>query len=220
MYLIQQEVKKIKKGETNPYFKSKYFDINQLITDLKPLLSKYKLLALQPLTNVDGKMALQTTIVDTESAEEISNIVTLTDNTDPQKMGSAITYFRRYALQSLFFLQAEDDDANKASGKEGKERGTGYLQSPDRPSAEEIKEVAKSKNPTQAKAYGSKKQTTEDVIKNIIKGLCDKLSNTLLIDAGDYHAFVSSKTGMLLAQENYDEIINKLESLLKNKLTI
>jgi hypothetical protein len=35
---------------------------------------------------------------------------------DPQKQGSAITYFRRYALQSLLALEAEDDDANLAVG--------------------------------------------------------------------------------------------------------
>ena len=40
--------------------------------------------------------------------------------TDPQKIGSAITYYRRYTLQSLLGIQAEDDDANKASGKETK----------------------------------------------------------------------------------------------------
>ena len=34
---------------------------------------------------------------------------------DPQKMGSMITYYRRYTLQSLLGLQAEDDDANAAS---------------------------------------------------------------------------------------------------------
>jgi hypothetical protein len=36
---------------------------------------------------------------------------------DPQKLGSAITYYRRYTLQSLLALQAEDDDANLASNK-------------------------------------------------------------------------------------------------------
>jgi len=30
--------------------------------------------------------------------------------TDPQKMGAVITYYRRYALQSLFLLEAEDLD--------------------------------------------------------------------------------------------------------------
>jgi hypothetical protein len=35
---------------------------------------------------------------------------------DPQKLGSAITYAKRYALQALFALPSEDDDGNKASG--------------------------------------------------------------------------------------------------------
>ena len=36
---------------------------------------------------------------------------------DPQKLGSTITYFRRYTLQSLLALNTKDDDANTASGK-------------------------------------------------------------------------------------------------------
>ena len=41
----------------------------------------------------------------------------LPEVTDAQKAGSAITYFRRYALQSLLALEAEDDDGNTASSK-------------------------------------------------------------------------------------------------------
>lgn len=37
---------------------------------------------------------------------------------DPQAYGSAITYARRYGLQSLLSIPSEDDDANSASGKE------------------------------------------------------------------------------------------------------
>ena len=36
---------------------------------------------------------------------------------DPQAMGSAITYAKRYALQAIYGLATEDDDANSASGK-------------------------------------------------------------------------------------------------------
>ena len=57
---------------------------------------------------------LQTILIDAESGEEIKTSVNLPENADPQKMGSIITYFRRFALQSLFALQAEDDDGNKA----------------------------------------------------------------------------------------------------------
>jgi len=52
-------------------------------------------------------------IKDSETGDELgrSNIY-LPDNVEPQKMGSAITYYRRYSLQSMLLLEAEDDDGN------------------------------------------------------------------------------------------------------------
>ena len=47
----------------------------------------------------------------------VESSLQLPTNLDAQKMGSAITYFRRYTLQSLLALQAEDDDGNKAITK-------------------------------------------------------------------------------------------------------
>ena len=41
----------------------------------------------------------------------------LPEITDPQKLGSCITYYRRYTLSSLLGLQSEDDDGNTASNK-------------------------------------------------------------------------------------------------------
>lgn len=124
---IQSEIGALSKTETNPFFKSKYFDINSLIAQLQPLLEKYELTVVQPLTNEGGKPALRTTVYDGEKVLETGSII-LPDIQDPQKMGSAITYYRRYALQSLFLLQAEDDDANLGSGKKSL-YGTAHKQS-------------------------------------------------------------------------------------------
>ena len=110
----QKKIGAIKKDKTNPFFKSNYADINAYIDEVKPVLNECGLMILQPLTIRDGKMAIKTIIVD-DSGEEIASVVKLPENPDPQKMGSIITYFRRYAIQSLLFLQAEDDDANKGS---------------------------------------------------------------------------------------------------------
>lgn len=110
---VQSKIKPIVKDATNPYFKSKYFDINAILAELKPLLVAEGITVLQPLTTQDGKLALQT-ILKAED-EEMSFTCPLPENPDPQKMGSAITYFRRYSLQSLFLLEAEDDDAQSAS---------------------------------------------------------------------------------------------------------
>ncbi|MBT6045381.1 MAG: ERF family protein [Candidatus Scalindua sp.] len=119
---LQDEIVGVKKGAINPFFKSKYFDINALLETIKPVLSKYRMVILQPLSNIGGRPAIKTILTDVDSGESIIDICPLVDVPDPQKMGSAITYFRRYALQSLFGLQSLDDDANLASGKTAKKK--------------------------------------------------------------------------------------------------
>jgi len=108
---VKKEVGKLSKTETNPFFKSKYFDINSLIEQVEPLLEKNGLLLLQPIINNEVKSI----IYHCESELSVESSIQLTQFNDPQKLGSAITYYRRYTLQSLLGLQAEDDDANKAS---------------------------------------------------------------------------------------------------------
>ncbi len=107
---IQNEIGKLSKDKENPFFHSSYFDLNQILDKLNPLLEKYQLGIIQPLGNVDGRPALNTVVLDNDGSEVFRSTVTLPDLQDPQKMGGAITYYRRYALQALFLLQAEDTD--------------------------------------------------------------------------------------------------------------
>ena len=109
---IQKEIGAIAKDSTNPFYKKKYFDINSLLAQVKPILNKHGIVLLQGLTALEGKIGLNTVLLDADSDERIEYACPLPDLQDPQKMGSAITYFRRYALQSLLALEAEDDDAN------------------------------------------------------------------------------------------------------------
>ncbi len=111
---IQQEIGAIKKDSTNPHFKNRYFDINTLLAEVKPVLNKHGMVLLQGLTHINGKIALKTKLIDTESDDFIEADCPLPDCADAQKYGSAITYFRRYALTSLLALEAEDDDGNTA----------------------------------------------------------------------------------------------------------
>jgi len=120
LFDLQEAVSGIKKEATNPFFNSAYFDINAMLAVLKPELHKRKLLLLQPLSSVEGKPAIETMIVDIGTGEKISETTVIPEIADPQKAGGAITYFRRYALQSFFALEAIDDDGNAASGKKPK----------------------------------------------------------------------------------------------------
>jgi len=120
---FQKKVGAIKKDSVNPFYKSKYADINSLLDVVKPLLNEVGLLAVQPLEIREGKNALITKIFDGDKVILESAII-IPDNIDPQKIGSAITYYRRYSLQALFLLEAEDDDAesSKPEGKGWKEK--------------------------------------------------------------------------------------------------
>lgn len=108
LFQVQKEITAIVKDKTNPHFKSSYADINKVIEHLKPLLDKNELLLLQPI--VDSKVFSE--IYDISTGESINSWIDIPDGLAPQKLGSAVTYYRRYTLQSLLGLNAEDDDGN------------------------------------------------------------------------------------------------------------
>jgi len=110
---VQKEVGAISKDSKNPFFKSKYFDINKLIEVVKPVLSKHGIVLIQPIEN----NKVFSTLIDVESGENVSSSLELPNLTDPQKIGSAISYYRRYTLSSLLGLQAEDEDGNGLKAK-------------------------------------------------------------------------------------------------------
>lgn len=108
LWRAKQEIGKINKSADNPFFKSKYADLNTILDVVEPILHKYDLILLQPVQN--GKVCSQ--IIDIESGEGISSNMELPTINDPQKLGGCVSYYRRYTLQSLLSLSMQDDDAN------------------------------------------------------------------------------------------------------------
>lgn len=122
---VQSEVKPIAKDSENPFFKSHYFDVNSVIANLRPILSKHGLVVLQPLSEINGEPAIETHIIEASTGQQMGFKTPLIKHDDPQKYGSIITYTRRYALVSLFLLEGEeDDDANSASKVSHETSGT------------------------------------------------------------------------------------------------
>ncbi len=111
LFEAKKEIGAITKDAKNPFFKSNYFDINSLLREIEPILEKNDLVLLQPINNG----CVTTRIYEVETNTFVKSEIALPNIQDPQKLGSAITYYRRYTLQSLLGLQAEDDDGNSAS---------------------------------------------------------------------------------------------------------
>lgn len=115
---FHSEVGRISKDGTNPYLKNRYATIDQIIEEIRPILASKGLFILQaPSNNESGEIQMTTRILH-ESGQWIeSPALTLkAQKNDPQAIGSAVTYARRYSLTSFLSLNTgEDDDGHQAS---------------------------------------------------------------------------------------------------------
>lgn len=111
----QSEMSNPKKGATNPFFKSKYADLNAIREAVIPTLNENGISVLQPIVHVDGKNFVKTILLH-ESGELMESLTEIIYNkqNDAQAQGSGISYARRYALQSFVCVGADDDDGQKA----------------------------------------------------------------------------------------------------------
>lgn len=104
------------KNAKNPHFKSKYADLPAVIEAVKPALNNQGIVFVQGISGNDGGIVVTTRLMHT-SGEWIEDALYLpVPQATAQAYGSAITYGRRYGLQSIVGLPADDDDGNSASG--------------------------------------------------------------------------------------------------------
>lgn len=117
IFKIQEKGLSVVKATPNAAYKqngkvSKYADLNSILDVLIPELNEVKLVTGFMLTG-DG-LILQVTDIETGEWIRFACALNLTGQT-AQQIGSQITYYRRYMFNSLFNLQAEDDDGNATS---------------------------------------------------------------------------------------------------------
>ncbi|CAB4135839.1 Essential recombination function protein [uncultured Caudovirales phage] len=113
----QAEMVNASKDSTNPHFKSKYADLTSVRDACVPFLNKHGIAVLQPIIQLEGKQYIKTMLLhETGEFMECLTEIMHAQNT-AQAHGSGITYARRYGLQSLVCIGAEDDDGQKASEK-------------------------------------------------------------------------------------------------------
>jgi hypothetical protein len=101
----------VKKGADNPFFKSKYANLESVIEAAHDALSANGLAVMQGPGPMDGSCITLTTRLVHESGEWIETDFSLpAGKMDPQAAGSAITYARRYSLMAMLNMPAVDDD--------------------------------------------------------------------------------------------------------------
>lgn len=121
LFNLHKEIGAIKKTEGNPFFKSNYVSLPVMLDIVKPLAQKHGFFLSQPVdiinTQAGARNAVASILVHAETGLSETAKLMIDEETDAQKLGGKITYFRRYTLSSLLGLQEIDDDGNTASGK-------------------------------------------------------------------------------------------------------
>ena len=118
---FQGKLRAVKKDGVNPFFKMHYATLDAIWEAIREPLSASGLAVAQTLSHNDGKALLDTTLLHT-SGEWLSGSMLLNPvRDDPQGLGSAISYARRYSLCAMLGVVAdEDDDANTATKPKSK----------------------------------------------------------------------------------------------------
>lgn len=111
---FHSKVNKIKKDAKNPFFKSNYATLSNILESIEIPLTESGLAFTQ---FPDGENGLTTMLIHAESGEFMQSTYNMKPvKDDPQGRGSAITYQRRYALAAILGLNIDDDDdANTAT---------------------------------------------------------------------------------------------------------
>jgi len=122
MLKVQQQLQPAIKDAKNTFVGNDYATLNSVMDACKDALIVHGIWLTQlptpaPVELGTGHIGLETKLIHAESGEWISSttVIPLPKN-DPQGMGSAITYARRYSLCAMLGIVTEDDDGNAACG--------------------------------------------------------------------------------------------------------
>lgn len=111
----QADFKPLRKTKENPYFHSSYAGLDDVMDSISDSLKKHGLVITSSSVPHEKGLLLTTSIHDIESKQSISSSFFIGE-LDPMKIGSGLTYGRRYNIVNLLNLIAEeDDDGNRAS---------------------------------------------------------------------------------------------------------
>lgn len=105
------------KDSANPFFKSKYADLESVWQACRKALSENGLAVIQTTSASDGGVAITTMLIHASGQWVRDTLPLHPKDSSPQGIGSAITYGRRYALAAMVGVYQTDDDGEAAHGR-------------------------------------------------------------------------------------------------------
>lgn len=118
LYAAQKEMPVIKKSGYNPFHKSRYALLGDVIEAIKQVFVRHELMVSQFPSYEGSTVIVETVIFHVPSGQYLGCRSATPATENAQGTGSAITYLRRYGLVCMAFLDQEDDDGESASGRQ------------------------------------------------------------------------------------------------------
>ena len=124
LHNARMQFKELEKSGSNNFFKNKkgephkFSTLDDIFSACKDALFEHGIEVIYTTSLADDKNILQTSLFHIESGQWMRSETAIGDvNSEPQKIGSGITYMRRYHIQAMLNLEADfEDDGNVASG--------------------------------------------------------------------------------------------------------
>jgi hypothetical protein len=128
LHKAQGQIKHAVKDAANPFFKSRYADLVSVWDAMRDAFQANGL-SVSQMPDMDGENPVLVSILMHTSGEFLESRIKLNPaKNDPQGIGSCISYYRRYALQAIAGVCADDDDGEAAHGRTAKvDTGTGAV---------------------------------------------------------------------------------------------
>ena len=116
----QAEVEHAHKNAQNTHLKNRYADLNAVRDAIVPVFAKHGLAVVQMPGYDDGLVTVETQLIHSSGEWLRGMAAAPAQKQDPQGVGSALTYLRRYSLAALACIGQEDDDGQAASQPKGR----------------------------------------------------------------------------------------------------
>lgn len=114
LHKARSQFVKVKKDRQNTHLKNKYATLDSVLDAITPALTENRLMIMQDGERIENTMRVETTVIHISGQWAKFYFDIPIAKNDPQGVGSAFTYGRRYALAAAFGLSQADDDAQIA----------------------------------------------------------------------------------------------------------
>jgi hypothetical protein len=162
---VQASMEVASKSSDNPFFNSKYADLSEVLRCIKGIIPSKNLSFMQMPSFESGVVSVETIVMHSTGEWISSTSSSPISKSNPQGVGDAITYLRRYSLAAIFGLAQKDDDGNSNSEQPANQnKPTQNKPDDDKPWYNEIDYQADLEGVTAAIRNGT---PPDDVIKNI-----------------------------------------------------